>query len=84
MNETARLLRRAIADPGAWPDSVSPLLRRVYAARGAIAIEQAQPRLAQLLPPDGLSGLDAATTLLADAIAGDRHIVVVGDFDCAI
>ena len=82
MNETARLLRRAIADPGAWPDSVSPLLRRVYAARGAIAIEQAQPRLAQLLPPDGLSGLDAATTLLADAIAGDRHIVVVGDFDC--
>lgn len=82
MNETARLLRRPIADPGAWPDSVSPLLRRVYAARGAIAIEQAQPRLAQLLPPDGLSGLDAATTLLADAIAGDRHIVVVGDFDC--
>ncbi|WP_082559594.1 MULTISPECIES: single-stranded-DNA-specific exonuclease RecJ [unclassified Lysobacter] len=82
MNEAARLLRRAIADPGAWPDSVSPLLRRVYAARGAIAIEQAQPRLAQLLPPDGLSGLDAATTLLADAIAGDRHIVVVGDFDC--
>lgn len=82
MNETARLLRRPIADPGAWPDSVSPLLRRVYAARGAIAIEQAQPRLAQLLPPDGLSGLDAATTLLAEAIAGDRHIVVVGDFDC--
>lgn len=82
MNETARLLRRPIADPGAWPDSVSPLLRRVYAARGAITIEQAQPRLAQLLPPDGLSGLDAATTLLADAIAGDRHIVVVGDFDC--
>lgn len=82
MNETARLLRRPIADPGAWPDSVSPLLQRVYAARGAIAIEQAQPRLAQLLPPDGLSGLDAATTLLAEAIAGDRHIVVVGDFDC--
>ncbi|UHQ21540.1 single-stranded-DNA-specific exonuclease RecJ [Lysobacter sp. 5GHs7-4] len=82
MNEAARLRRREIADPGAWPDSVPPLLQRVYAARGAIAIEQAQPRLAQLLPPDGLSGLEAATALLADAIAQDRHIVVVGDFDC--
>lgn len=82
MTEPARLRRRQIADPGAWPDSVSPLLQRVYAARGAIAIDQAQPRLAQLLPPDGLGGLDAATALLADAIAQDRHIVVVGDFDC--
>ena len=82
MNGAARLRRREIADPGAWPDSVPPLLQRVYAARGAIAIEQAQPRLAQLLPPDGLSGLEAATALLADAIAQDRHIVVVGDFDC--
>ncbi|NUO78095.1 MAG: single-stranded-DNA-specific exonuclease RecJ [Lysobacter sp.] len=82
MNDAARLRRREIVDPGAWPDSVPPLLQRVYAARGAIAIEQAQPRLAQLLPPDGLSGLEAATALLADAIAQDRHIVVVGDFDC--
>ncbi|HZV22416.1 MAG TPA: DHH family phosphoesterase, partial [Luteimonas sp.] len=50
--------------------------------RGAHGIDQAQPRLSQLLPPDSLGGLDAATTLLAAAIAADRHIVVVGDFDC--
>jgi len=80
-----RLKRRSFADTGEsgpWPDSVSPLLRRLYAARGATVIEQAQPRLAQLLPPDTLSGLDAATALLADAIAAGSHIVVVGDFDC--
>ena len=64
------------------PDDLPALLARLYAARGALAIEQAQPRLAQLLPPDTLLGLDAATRLLADAIANDRHIVVVGDFDC--
>ena len=29
-----------------------------------------------------MGGLDVATRLLADAIAQDRHIVVVGDFDC--
>lgn len=59
-----------------------PLLRRIYAARGALCIDDARPRLARLLPPDGLSGMDAATALLAEAIAHDRHIVVVGDFDC--
>ncbi len=29
-----------------------------------------------------MGGIDAATALLADAIARDRHVVVVGDFDC--
>lgn len=77
-----RLRRRDTSDAGVWPEDLPPLLRRLYAARGAMAIEQAQPRLAHLLPPDTLGGLDAATALLADAIAGDRHIVVVGDFDC--
>jgi single-stranded-DNA-specific exonuclease len=58
------------------------LLQRVHAMRGALNIDQAQPRLAQLLSPDLLGGLDAATALLMSAIADDRHIVVVGDFDC--
>jgi single-stranded-DNA-specific exonuclease len=39
-------------------------------------------RLARLLPPDALGQLPQAAVLLADAIAGGRHIVVVGDFDC--
>lgn len=67
---------------GDWPSQLSPLLRRVYAARGAHSYALAQPRLNQLLPPDALLGIDAAARLLADAMAADRHIVVVGDFDC--
>ncbi len=55
---------------------------RIYAGRGALAEAQARPRLAQLHPPELLGGMDAAVALLADAIAQDRHIVVVGDFDC--
>ncbi len=82
MKPVATLRRRVAAAPGTWPAHVPALLTRLYAARGAFAIEQAQPRLAQLLPPDTLGGLDAASRLLADAIASNRHIVVVGDFDC--
>jgi single-stranded-DNA-specific exonuclease len=77
-----RIRRRTIAANGQWPEGVPLLLQRLYEARGALSMDQAQPRLAQLLPPDQLGGLGGATALLADAIAQDRHIVIVGDFDC--
>lgn len=65
-----------------WPPGMSPLLRRVHAARGASNGAAALPRLAHLLPPDTLTGLPAAVALLQQAIAKQLHIVVVGDFDC--
>ncbi|MEO6517510.1 MAG: single-stranded-DNA-specific exonuclease RecJ [Pseudoxanthomonas sp.] len=79
---SASIRRRQFDTTGSWPETLSPLLRRIYAARGACSLEQALPKLAQLLPPDSLSGLADATALLAAAIASHRHIVVVGDFDC--
>lgn len=82
MNAVRTIKRRVSAPGDGWPDSVPPLLRRVYAGRGVADARQAQPRLADLLPPDTLGGLAAATGLLIEAIANDRHIVVVGDFDC--
>jgi len=82
MKPIARVRRRDCVDAGQWPESVSPLLRRLYAARGARSIDTAQPKLKHLLPPDSLSGLGAAVALLAEAIASDQRIVVVGDFDC--
>ncbi|MFT4196680.1 MAG: single-stranded-DNA-specific exonuclease RecJ [Pseudoxanthomonas sp.] len=82
MSPSQRIVRRETAQAGSWPAQIPPLLQRLYAARGALAIEQAQPKLASLLPPDSLGGLDAATALLERAIADAAHIVVVGDFDC--
>ncbi|WP_028918883.1 single-stranded-DNA-specific exonuclease RecJ [Pseudoxanthomonas suwonensis] len=80
---TPRIVRRPGVEPGgAWPDAIPPLLRRIYAARGAHSPDLARPRLSGLLPPDALHGLDAATALLHEAISADRHILVVGDFDC--
>lgn len=82
MSRAGILRRPEVAGSGPWPEQIPPLLRRIYSARGAINAQQARPKLANLLPPDGLLGLDAATGLLAEAIAQDRHILVVGDFDC--
>ncbi|MGY0556873.1 MULTISPECIES: single-stranded-DNA-specific exonuclease RecJ [unclassified Lysobacter] len=82
MTPISKLRRRPVVDSSLWPAQVPPLLQRIYGARGATSIDQARPKLANLLPPDTLLGLDAATTLLGDAIAGGRHILVVGDFDC--
>ena len=66
---------------GEWPTHWPPLLRRLHAARGSDA-RTAMPRLADLLPFDGLEGIDAAVELLRHAIACDAQVVVVGDFDC--
>ncbi|KRG71224.1 ssDNA exonuclease RecJ [Pseudoxanthomonas dokdonensis] len=76
------MVRRASTPSSGWPAQVPPLLQRIYSNRGALDIDAAQPRLAGLLAPDLLSGIDTAVTLLLDAIQQDLRIVVVGDFDC--
>ncbi len=82
MIAAARIVRRESAAIGEWPAQTLPLLRRIYAARGMASLEQAQPKLSALLPPEALGGLDAATSLLMRAIDDDAHVVIVGDFDC--
>ena len=77
-----RLRRRALPDFAPWEDGTPPLLQRLYAARGVLRPADAQLRLARLAPPDALGQVDVAARRLAEAIAGDRRIVVVGDFDC--
>lgn len=83
MSPIRRIRRRPLVHAGnGWPDHVPPLLRRIYAARGAPDPALARPRLAGLPPPGGMRGIEAAVELLADAIGADRRILVVGDFDC--
>jgi len=74
--------RRDAVEVVPWPDGTLPLLARLYASRGAPTPDQALPRLGSLHAPELLGGIDAAVELLANAIAYDKHIVVVGDFDC--
>ena len=77
-----QIVRRGVATLGEWPDHVPPVLQRIYAARGVASFAQTRLKLADLLPPDTLTGIDVASALLVDAIDRQRHIVIVGDFDC--
>jgi single-stranded-DNA-specific exonuclease len=73
--------RESVFDAAAWPNAVHPLLARVYAARGVRSDDDLEPRLARMIAPTALGGIDAACALLGDAIASDARICVVGDFD---
>ncbi|MGX9720201.1 single-stranded-DNA-specific exonuclease RecJ [Stenotrophomonas acidaminiphila] len=82
MTEVLKIVRREAVEGGQWDEDMLPLLRRIYAARGVRSAQQAQPKLAQLHPPELLGGMQAAVQLLAAAIAAGRRILIVGDFDC--
>jgi len=58
-----------------------PVLRRVYAARGAGSVAALDTSLGALPDPSGLAGCDEAADRLADAIIHGEQIVIVGDYD---
>ena len=60
---------------------ISPLLARLYAARGVSDFAECQTTSANLLPPDDLYGSRAMAECLADAIVQQQKILVVGDYD---
>ncbi len=80
-----KIVARDIPPRAVWAleqAGVHPLLARLYAARGVKARDELDDALARLLPPPSLRGTHEAAALLADAIAADRRIVVVADYDC--
>ncbi|MDA8456557.1 single-stranded-DNA-specific exonuclease RecJ [Acidovorax sp. GBBC 3334] len=80
-----KIIARDIPPRAVWAleqAGVHPLLARLYAARGVTAHDELDDALARLLPPPSLHGAREAAALLADAIAQDRRIVVVADYDC--
>ncbi|MDS4032154.1 MAG: single-stranded-DNA-specific exonuclease RecJ [Candidatus Contendobacter sp.] len=60
---------------------VSPLLQRIYAARGVDSIDQLDQRLRMLPSPASLAGLTEAVTLLEDALRQRWRITIVADLD---
>ncbi len=63
------------------PGDLHPVIRRILLARGIHTQEELLLGLKNMLPPDLLGGVNEAATLLADAVAEDKKILVVGDFD---
>ena len=60
---------------------VHPLLARVYAARGILNEQQLAINLERLHPPDSMLNLQHMATLLADAIADNKKLLIVADYD---
>ncbi len=62
-------------------DTMSPVLQRVFAARGIVADSQLDKRLQALLPFTTLTDIEKATTRLEQALRTQQRILIIGDFD---
>lgn len=61
---------------------IAPLLARIYAARGITEAVQLETGLNRLLPYTQLKNAQRMAVLLADAIAAQRRLLIVADYDC--
>lgn len=76
-----RIERRVPAADAKLPDTLHPLLRRIYAARGALTAADLDHALGALHDFRGFHGMRAAVALLAECLEQDLKILIVGDFD---
>ncbi len=63
------------------PDSLHPVLQRVYAARKLTSADALERTLRALAPLDQMGGVERAAEVLAAALRRNAHIIIVGDFD---
>ena len=80
-----KILTRDVPPRSAWAleqAGIHPLLSRLFAARGILSAEELDDGLAKLLAPNSLKGNQAAAVLLANAIASNKRLCIVADYDC--
>lgn len=80
-----KIITRDVPPRAAWAleqAGIHPLLARLYAARGVLGKDELDNGLGRLLAPASLKGATEAARLLADAIAADRRLCIVADYDC--
>ena len=63
------------------PDSLPPLVRRIYSQRPLAALTELELKLSQLISPTRLKGIDAAVELLETALNNAERVLIVADFD---
>ena len=83
MNST-RILERKVP-PAAFEklraSGLHPVLAKIYASRGVLEAAQLDTSLGGLLPFDHLLHCATMANLLADAIAAEKRILIVADYD---
>ncbi|ELH4832677.1 single-stranded-DNA-specific exonuclease RecJ [Vibrio harveyi] len=73
--------RRPEPDLSLLPDSIPPILKRIYINRGITDVAQLETSARGLHSYQQLGGIDQAVELLFQAINEQKRIIVVGDFD---
>ncbi|WP_439291878.1 MULTISPECIES: single-stranded-DNA-specific exonuclease RecJ [Rahnella] len=81
MTLQTQLRRREAATGVELPADLSPLLRRLYLARGVKESQELERSVRGMLPYQQLDGIDTAVALLQKALAERLRIIIVGDFD---
>lgn len=81
MKAQIKLRRRVVDDSTELADSLSPLLRRLYASRGVRNLGELERSVKGMLPWQELSGINDAANHLYNALREGLRIIVVGDFD---
>ncbi|MDO8448543.1 MAG: single-stranded-DNA-specific exonuclease RecJ [Rhodoferax sp.] len=80
-----KIIARDIPPRAQWAleqAGIHPLLAQLYAARGVQGTQELDDGLARLIPPGEMLGTSAAAGLLADAIAANKKLCIVADYDC--
>lgn len=67
--------------PSSFSESISPLLQRIYRARGAFSDSDVDYQLKSLEKPTSLKHLSQAVDLLVNAVKQQQRVLIVGDFD---
>ncbi|WP_050908439.1 single-stranded-DNA-specific exonuclease RecJ [Vibrio harveyi] len=73
--------RRPEPDLSLLPNSIPPILKRIYINRGITDVAQLETSARGLHSYQQLGGIDQAVELLFQAINEQKRIIVVGDFD---
>jgi len=73
--------RQALTNDISFPDTIHPVLRRVYSNRGISRVTEVEHELSKLLPFTDLLGVTQAVAILYQALLSQKKIVVVGDYD---
>jgi len=76
-----KIINRDVPDGINLPDSIHPVLKRIYASRNIKSSEDLDYSLGSLIPYEELSGIDDAVILLQEMITQKKRILIVADFD---
>lgn len=78
--ELKRVVRRVVPE-SSQIKALHPVVDRLLRSRGILSADEVDYALQHLLPYHALSQIDAAASCLADTLARQEKILIVGDFD---